>query len=512
MAAVARRLNTSQSEGSLTVSSRLSDRRREKLMNLKKREDLKDALTDKFKGRFGHSVPGRGDDEMSVASSTIKREVDHFAKTADVTEANLGRLERRLHHKATRPQGGGGGNEETATNVSAYSGASQRSRSVASLTGMNVLKGANAPESFDWAKLDEYASYLHEQDALRQKLGVQALQRKLRMDLDNQVTDKKMRKQEDEHEEMRYHANSMVELERWKASEQSREKERHDKLMREKKDRDAQLGYERKLKAEEADRKKHEEASLVERIVDEMEAEQRRFERKKENTKRSMRKVFEENMDEQRRRDEDKRIQMQKEAEAMREYNRVMDEQEEQRAEELQGRLARQGELMKKLQENVEAVQRGAGDNDAQRAAAQQEEMDRHFFEAENLKQRRLQQLKKENQAYLLKQMEEKDSRKEDEKELQNIQAQILMRDTQEYNEIEKQKVVDRRVRNFEHRRDIEQQMDHKMRQSVPEMSEAEIRMNKPLLELVNRTLDQRDTTRANTRHGRIDEAEDEDA
>uniref|UniRef100_A0A7S1LME6 Trichohyalin-plectin-homology domain-containing protein n=1 Tax=Alexandrium catenella TaxID=2925 RepID=A0A7S1LME6_ALECA len=508
MAAVGRRLNTSQSEGSLTASSRLTDKRREKLMSLKKREELKDALTDKFKGRFGHSVPGRGDDECSVASSAIKREVDHFAKNADITEANLGRLERRLHNKATRRAQG---NDETATNVSAYSGASQRSRSLASLTGMNVVKaGSNAPESFDWAKLDEYASYLHEQDALRQKLGVQALQRKLRMDLDQQVNEKHMRRQDDEGEEMRYHSNSMVELERWKASEQSREKEQHDKVMREKKDRDAQLNYERKLKAEESDRKTKEEASLVEKIVQEMESEQRRFERKKENTKKTMRKVFEENMDDQRKREEEKRVQMQREAEAMREYNRVMDEQEEQRAEELQNRLARQGELMKKLQENVEAVQRGAGDNDAQRASAQQEEMDRHFFEAENLKQRRLQQLKRQNQAYLLRQMEEKDMRKEDEKDLQNIQAQILGRDTQEYNEIEKQKIVDRRIRNLEHRRDIEQQMDHKMRQSVPEMSEAEIRMNKPLLELVNRTLETRDQIRATTsRRGPPEDDED---
>eukprot|EP00416_Gambierdiscus_australes_P043148 CAMPEP_0171094900 /NCGR_PEP_ID=MMETSP0766_2-20121228/42813_1 /TAXON_ID=439317 /ORGANISM="Gambierdiscus australes, Strain CAWD 149" /LENGTH=504 /DNA_ID=CAMNT_0011553645 /DNA_START=52 /DNA_END=1566 /DNA_ORIENTATION=+ len=488
MAASVRRLNTSQSESNLSVNSRLSDRRREKLMNLKRREDLKDALTDKFKGRFGHSVPGRGDDEVSVTSTAIKQEVEHFARSADVTEANLGRLERRLQHKAMRKAA-----DDTVTSVSAYSGMSQRSRSVASLAGMNVVKGNGQSESFDWSKLDEYASYLHEQDALRQKVGVQALQRKLRSDLDTQVAEKKKRREESEHEELRYHHNSMIELERWKATEQAREQERHDKLMREKKDRDDQLSYERKLKAEELQKKKDEEAMLVEKIVDEMEAEQRRFERKKEQTKRTMRKVFEENLADQQKRDDERKTNMEREAEAMREYNRLMDEQEEQRAEEMQQRLQRQSELMKKLQENVEAVQKGAGDNDAQRASAQQEEMDRHFFEAENLKQMRLKQLKAENQAYLLKQMEEKDLRKEDEKYLQNIQARILHRDTQEYNEIEQQKQMDKRIRNLEHRRDIERQMEYKMRQSVPEMSEVEKQLNKPLLELVNRTLQTRD-------------------
>merc|ERR1712048_884343 len=119
----------------------------------------------------------------------------------------------------------------------------------------------------------------------------------------------------------------------------------------------------------------------------------------------------------------------------------------EQRAEELQQRMERQNDLMKKLQENVAAVQKGAGDNDAQRANAQQEEMDRHFFHAEGVKQQRLKQLRLENQAYLLKQMEEKDVRKEDERQLTNIQAHILYKDTEEYNQIETQKVIDRRNR-----------------------------------------------------------------
>lgn len=177
----------------------------------------------------------------------------------------------------------------------------------------------------------------------------------------------------------------------------------------------------------------------------------------------------------------------------MREYNRILDEQEEQRQQELNDRLARQAELMQKLQANVAAVQKGAGDNDAQRALAQQEEMDRHFFEAEGLKQQRLKQLRYENQAYLMKQMEEKDEKKEDEKALTNIQAAILHRDTQEYNQIEAQKVRDRRIRNVEHRREIEKQMEYKHSVSVPQMSEVEMRLNKPLLELVSSTLQKRD-------------------
>eukprot|EP00927_Polykrikos_kofoidii_P076508 TRINITY_DN73589_c0_g1_i1.p1 TRINITY_DN73589_c0_g1~~TRINITY_DN73589_c0_g1_i1.p1 ORF type:complete len:522 (-),score=125.78 TRINITY_DN73589_c0_g1_i1:179-1681(-) len=486
--ATARRMASSASEGNLT-NSKMSASRRERLVNLKKREDLKGALADKFKSRFGHSAKYRGSDEVSVASSTIKREVDNFAENADVTETNLGRLERRLHKRATQ---GGGPEHGSVSGVSAYSGASARSRSLTSL-GANMVSPKNNPEAFDWARLDEYASYLHEQDAMRQKMGVTALQRKLKTDLDNQVNEKQRKKREADEEEQRYHQNSMIELERWKATEQMRAEEMKNKLMREQKDRDEQLAFERKLKSDELQRKKDDESNLVQKIVNEMESEQRKFERKKSQTRAAMRKVFEENADDQRRRDEQHKAQMAAEAEAMREYNRILDEQEENRAAELANRMTRQKELMDKLQANVAEQAKSAGDNDAQRANAQQAEMDSHYFEAEKTKMQRLKQMKLENQAYLLRQMGEKDGRKEEERMLANIQSQILQRDTDEYNQIERQKAVDKRMRNFENRTDIERQMGARAGQRAPEMSEAEIAMNKPLLQLVHRTLASRD-------------------
>merc|ERR1711903_359163 len=162
--------------------------------------------------------------------------------------------------------------------------------------------------------------------------------------------------------------------------------------------------------------------------------------------------------------------------------NRILDEQEEQRAEELSNRMARQKDLMDKLQANVQQQAKESGDNDAKRAAAQQEEMDTRYAEAERVKQGRLKQLRFETQAYLFKQMAEKDGRKNEEKELQNIQAQILERDTEEYNEIEREKLINRKIRNFEHRKEIEGQIVARSKQSVPEMSEAEVKMNRQLL------------------------------
>merc|ERR1711988_430391 len=131
--------------------------------------------------------------------------------------------------------------------------------------------------------------------------------------------------------------------------------------------------------------------------------------------------------------------------------------------------------------------------NDAQRANMQQAEMDRHYFEAEKTKMQRLKQMRLENQAYLLRQMGEKDGRKEEERTLANIQAQILEKDTEEYNEIERQKAIERRIRNFDHRKELERQISTRAGQRAPEMSQAEMDLNRPLLNLVHRTLQERD-------------------
>lgn len=494
------RLSTAQSEVSLS-GSRLSDTRKQKLLQIKAREDLKASLTEKFKNRYTGS--GRMAEEVSIAPGVIEQEVGKFTSKAKVTEANLDRLERRIQHKASKGPGSA---------VSEYSAApslASRSRSVPSLTGQSIVSGS-APQgpsdpNFDWSKLDDYAAYLHQQDALRQRLGMQALQKKMRGDLDGQMHERLKRKDVIKEEDTKYHKSAMAELERWKMAEKSREEERYHKVMKEKRDRDEQLDFERSLKAEEQSQKKHEESALVQKIVVEMEAEQRRFERKKETAKQSMKKVFEENLDDQKRREDQKKAEMEQEAVAIKEYNRILDEQEEQRAEDMQARLDRQNRLMKQLQVSVGKVQKEAGNDDMARASEQMEEMDRHFFEAESMKQQRLKQLKLENQAYLLKQAQEKNGRKQEDRQLQDIQAQILQHDTREFHEIEAVKQVEKKNLFLEHRKELEEQIKYRQNLSFPTMSQEEMRMNAPLLSLVQRSLTAKESEEQQARQARQD-------
>merc|ERR1711937_809343 len=93
------------------------------------------------------------------------------------------------------------------------------------------------------------------------------------------------------------------------------------------------------------------------------------------------------------------------------------------------------------------------------RAAKQKEEADQRAIEMERNKEEKLKQMRHETQAFLFKQMAEKDEKKEQALELKRLQASILEADTQEYMQMEKQKSQDRRIRNIEHRVELEEQI-----------------------------------------------------
>merc|ERR1719263_1633841 len=103
--------------------------------------------------------------------------------------------------------------------------------------------------------------------------------------------------------------------------------------------------------------------------------------------------------------------------------------------------------------------------------------------------------MRHDTQAFLFKQMAEKDEKKEQALELKRLQSSILEADTQEYMQMEKQKSQDRRVRNIEHRIQLEDQIAERAKEPARKyaMSGAEVKMNRQLLDLVDKTLQERD-------------------
>merc|ERR1711959_520274 len=205
--------------------------------------------------------------------------------------------------------------------------------------------------------------------------------------------------------------------------------------------------------------------------------------------------VFAENLEKNAQKEEARMRQQELDMEAMKEYNRILDQQEEMRAQELQARMDKQKALMEKMKENVQKQQQKKGDEDARRAAKQKEEADARAIEMERNKEAKLKEMRYETQNFLFKQMAEKDEKKEQALELKRLQAGILEADTQEYMQMEKQKSQDRRVRNVEHRILLEEQIADRAAEVVRKyaMSGAEVKMNRQLLDLVDKTLAERD-------------------
>jgi hypothetical protein len=488
------------------ITTRLSASRKERLLNIKKREELKDVLLHKFKEKYGDAGSDAG----------IGDEVNRFVMNADVTENNLARLERRIQ-KRKKPADA----MSCASSVSAYSsrsrasnasGRSNRSGRLAASRSMpNVgAKMAPIPEgdaidrqmgttsaanfrNFDWSKLDDYASYLHEQDSLRQQAATKEMQHRLRMDLDKQVADQRRKKLMQREEEKRYFSNQMVEIEQWKVMEVEREKEVKAKNIKEKIDRDEQLAFEKRRRDAELVKTEAEEKALVEKIQREMAQEKARAATKKIQQKEAMMRIMVENVEENKIKEAGREKQAALEIEGMREYNKILDQQEADRAEKLEQRIARQKMLMDKMKETVQKQQSGANAEDARRALKQKEEADARAIEMERNKEAKLRQMRLETQDFLFAQMDEKEGRKEQAYELKRLQAHILDADTKEYGEMEKARAVERKRQNLEHRIELDAQMAYKRAQKSFTMSDNEVHMNRQLLEVVNKTLDERD-------------------
>lgn len=226
--------------------------------------------------------------------------------------------------------------------------------------------------------------------------------------------------------------------------------------------------------------------------------EKEKIERKKIEDRQAMLKVFKENQENKAKKEEERKVQVAHDIKVMKDYNKLMDKQAKEREAEKQARVDRQKKLMDKMQATVGAQAAAKGAEDEIRAAKQKEEADIRTLELEVNKQRKLKQMREENRDYLLKQMQAKADKKTQALELKKMQAQILVEDTKQYEEVEKKKQEDKKLRSYEAKLELQQQIQMKQAEiKNVEMSVAESQINRDLLQLVSETLAKRDAEAA---------------
>lgn len=494
---------TSEARSASGLSS--ADRRREKLTAIQKREEMKDALVEKFKSRY------QGTEALErLSTPAINREVTRFCNTASMTQKNLQRLDRRM---AGQVEGKTPSECDAVSeySISAYTSSSKTpscgSRSArgqgplarmaaksleergGSETGSQSARGTKPAEDFDWSTLDKYAAHLHQQDALRQRAGQVELKNKLRSDLDQQLADRKVRKQREIEDAKAYHNAMKSDFENYQKLEEEQKKVLRDKAEKEKKERDAQLVYERNARDQEKARLDAEAHSLTNQIEQELELERQRIERKKIDQKDYMAKVQAENQKEILQRNNAVKLEKEKDVEMMAEYVRKLEKQDEDRAKALADRMEKQKQLTERMGAAMLENAQKHEEEFAKRAEKQRKEKDEATIKYERERDQNRKKTQQQTQAFLFEQMDEKERDKKARAEQKKKQGAMLQQDTDDYYQSEQMREKSRRDKNFEHRAELEKQIATKAPPKRHAMSESEVAMNKALLELVSKSM-----------------------
>ena len=213
------------------LNDKIPQSRLKHLLALKKREDLKTVLVEKFADK-----------------KNAKEKVEEFVNTAKLTEANLSRLERNIQQNGE---------------PSEYS--------VATATQITARPENQATERQErWSKLDEYASYLASLDSVRAKAEHARVQTAIRQGLDRQVADRRNKSDRELQEDRRYGEALQKDKALWEAYEMKVKDERRRKAELEQKLLLEGVEEKRKRAEAERERNKQEEEAILSRIQKEM--------------------------------------------------------------------------------------------------------------------------------------------------------------------------------------------------------------------------------------------------
>jgi len=306
----------------------MSESRREKLVGIQKREQLKGLLTNKFKLKYG-----------AKAMPMINNEVGKFLNNERLTEENLRKLDDKIGReaelrekkedvlsdhrsvksgKSSRPRTtasngsrrksalqnagvgavvGGAPNMDDAISVKSYassrmsgasnlsrrSGASKKKAMIGAdgrsqASDLDTVSQVSRPQSQfshlneddEWTAIMNFNTVLHFEEQKQAMLREQERKRLIKEELDRQVRDKKARKRREQDEDNLYDNLQQKHLQLLDEKEKERQAEIGAKINREKNSRDQQLKEEKRRKRHEERDEMAQEQAIVTKLKDEM--------------------------------------------------------------------------------------------------------------------------------------------------------------------------------------------------------------------------------------------------
>ena len=505
----------------------MSDSRRERLMDIQKREQLKGMLINKFKLKYG--------DKPSL-SKYIDNEVARFLKNGRLTEDNLRNLDTKINKEADlrekreailddrKSEGGrsaaGSVRSRPLSVASRRSGAaaaaaevrsvassrrSSQPRSVRSATGLRASAAGSdaisqvtsqvAPtevyselaEEDEWTAIQKFNTLLHYEEQKQQMLREQERKKLIREELDRQLKEKLRKKAEEVQEKEMYEQLQKEHIKLLGQREQEKLNLQRQKILQEKESRDRQLKEDRHRKRKEDKEQFRQEIELVERLQREMENERNMLREKREQERNYLRKMLQENEDNKRALNNAKAQEREHDIQIQEEYAKMLDKQEADRNHEFEQRERRAQDFMNKLASNVIKGQQGRKHQEDENLLKYELEREMRLRLEDERRAERDRQEKEEMRRLLAKQMNEKRLREAAEKAHNDEQAMIWKKDKENYEEEERR--LNRKIKeiNNENADFLQRQMTEKAsRSGARRMNRQEFQLNKPLLREIN--------------------------
>lgn len=516
-----------------SANSKMSEARKEKLLNIQKKEQLKGLLVNKFKLKYGDK-----------AEKLITNEVAKFLKNDRLTESNLVKLDEKIgrandknqkaddilsDHKsqksgagsrrsnASRPHTTASGvgrrvqdrKNDDAMSVKSY--ASSRMSGATNLSKKSKAGEGNVPpappldnaellsvqsrtkssysnlnEDDEWEAIQNFNIMLHYEEQKQTALREQERKRLIKEELDRQVREKNKRKKREVLEDKEYENVQKRHLDLLAQKEKDRMRETHQKVLHEKKNRDQQL-QEEKLRKRLAEKQEFEqEKQVVHRLHNEMEEERRDVAEKRRQEREYLQIMLQENELQKKRQMEEQEKERLEDIKAQEAYNRMLEQQEKDRAKEIADREKRAQEFMGRMADtvikNMDAKQREEEEKIRQYEMEKEMADRRHDSRA----QRKRDEEKRKMREFLAKQVEEKKKKENIEKELNDEQAQMWRRDRENYEQEEHR--INNKIKNInkENAEFLQRQMDEKEEARKGKMNMNEYLLNRQLLKDIN--------------------------
>jgi len=468
-------------------SKQMTEKRREKLLELQRREEMKGVLIHKFT---------RGDQDQPPTkcnNKTIKKEVNHFMNKAKLTEDNLRRLERRIRHleilnPTSNPESENSGDEDEDEDevvsipgdvVSRYSmltkAFSQLSRS-SSCPSYSSLK---LPSHYDWSRLDTYAQFLHRRDILKAKRNDMDMKTSLREDLWKQLEEKRLEKEKLEKDDMKYADNDRTDYENYTAHEDFKKRTWRDNEYDTKLKRDEQVQKKLEARQEQQMREQEENTRHIRTAAQELEDLVQNENRKRNLEKKIMTETYHEEVAKKKERIAQEEEETLRQLKEMRDFNNFLEERENKKkaeAERLNSEFCKNSHVTKLPQVDPKNRYKYKPNEYDQRYQRQFDEMRKTVDEREARKAEKYSELQRDVLSYQRQQMEEKKQKKEEEKILAKKQAEVIAQDIRDY---EQKEAIKQRQMKAAYNKNFQEISNQIKENQAPEIVQADKSMNK---------------------------------